>query len=87
MCERLLDASVEYIEGAGERDRLGTMAGQDGGESGSQESVVGSGEEESGAPSEIGDAISMAVWQTLDHVVQAQAAELISDGAAADGLG
>ena len=71
MCERLLDSSVENIEGAGERDGLGTMAGQDGGKSGSQEAVVGSREEEGGAPSEIGDAISMAFRQTLDHAVQA----------------
>ena len=63
------------------------MAWQDGGEFWSEQTVVGSGEEESGAPAEICDTISMAVRQALDHAVEPQATQLIGDGAAADSLG
>ncbi|MBR2813062.1 MAG: hypothetical protein IKE60_00310 [Reyranella sp.] len=87
MSETLLDSSAEGVEGAAERDDLGGVARQDGGESWAQKAVVGSSAEESGAPAEVGDAMSMTVRQALDHAVGAQATELIGDGAAADGLG
>ena len=87
LCEALVDSSVEVVEGAAERTGGGSVAGQDGGEAWTQEAVVGSCKEESGAPSAIGDAISMAVGQALDHAVQSHAAKLVGDGAAADVLG
>ena len=86
-CEALLNSSVEGVKSAVERAVGGGVAWQNGGEAGSQEAVVGSCKEESGAPSEIGDAISMAVSHALDHAVQAQAAKLVGYGAAADMLG
>ena len=87
LCETLLDLSVKAVEGATEGEDLGSVARQDGGQSGAQEAVIGSREEESRAPAEIGNAVSMAMRQALDHAVEAQAAELIGDGATADSLG
>ena len=81
-----MDLSVEVVEGAAERGAGGGVAWQNGGKARAEEAVVGSGEEESGAPAEIGDAISMAVGQALDHAVEAQPAKLVGDGAAADML-
>ena len=63
------------------------MAWHDSGEAWAQDAIVCSGEEESGAPTEIGKAVSMAFGQAVDDAVQAQTAQLVGDGAAADGLG
>ncbi len=38
------------------------MIGEAGSESGAEEAIVGSGEEEGGAESGIGDAIAMSAW-------------------------
>ena len=74
LCEALVDSSLEDVEGAAERAAVCGMTWQDGGEAWAQKAIVGSGEEEGCAPAEIGDAVSMAVGQALDHAVQAQAA-------------
>jgi hypothetical protein len=65
----------------------GEMPGEDGGEARAQQAIVGSAEEESDAPAEIGDVISVGVRSALDHAVEAQAAQLIGDGAGAEGVG
>jgi hypothetical protein len=65
----------------------GEMPGEDGGEARAQQAIVGSAEEESDAPAEIGDLISVSVGSALDHAVQAQASQLIGDGAGAKGVG
>ena len=57
------DAAVEGIEGAAEWDDLGGVSGDDCGEAGTEQAVVGSSEEEGGAPAKVCDAISMAVRQ------------------------
>ena len=58
--------------------------GEDGGEARAQQAVVG--EEESDPPAEIGDVISVGVGSALDHAVQAQAAQLVGNGAGAKGV-
>lgn len=81
-----MEASVERIEGRAKRDDRGEMPGEHGGEARAQQTVVGSGEEESDPPAEIGDLISVGVGSALDHAVQAQAAQLVGNGAGAKGV-
>jgi hypothetical protein len=45
---------------------------------------ISAGEKQGGAEAEVGDAITEAFGQTFDEAGQAQAAELISDGALGD---
>ena len=63
------------------------MAWQGGGETRAEEAIVGSGEEESGTETGFGDVVALGIWQTLDHAVEAQAAELIGHGPLAEGFG
>ena len=72
--DELLDVRVEAVEGELERAKSGGVSGEDRGEAGAQQAIVGSGEEERGARAEIGDAVAMASRHALDHAVQAQAA-------------
>ena len=46
--------------------------------------VISAGEEEGGAEAEFGDAITEAFGQAFDEAVEAQAAQLLSDGALGD---
>ena len=52
-----------------------------------KKSIVGSGEEECGTESGIGDVVGLGVWQAFDHAVEAQAAELIGHGTRPEGSG
>ena len=44
---------------------------------GAKKTIVGSGEEQRGTESGIGDVVALGVWQAFDHAVEAQTAELI----------
>jgi len=52
-----------------------------------KKTIVGSGEEERGTESGIGDVVALGVWQAFDHAVEAQAAELIGHGTRPEGFG
>src|SRR6266403_4758467 len=79
-----VDARVDFVEGALERGIDGAQAWQCGGQSGTQDAVVGTGEEQRGPEAECGDAVSKAVGQAFDQAVETQAAQLVSDGALGD---
>ena len=78
------DLGVDFVEGALERSADGAEAGKCGGQSGTQDAVVGAGEEQRGAEAECGDAVSKAVGQAFDQAMETQAAKLICDGALGD---
>src|ERR1700674_1050937 len=75
---------VDIVEGALEWGGKSTEAGKCGGRCRAQDSVIGASEEQRGAQAEVGDAIAEAVGQAFDEAVEAQAAQLISDGALGD---
>ena len=52
-----------------------------------KKTIVGSGEEERGTESGIGDVVALGVWQAFDHAVEAQAAELIGHGTLPESFG
>ena len=62
----------------------GTVARKSGGRCRAQDSVIGAGEEQRGAPPEVGDAVAEAFGQAFDEAVEAQAAQLIGHGALGD---
>src|ERR1700687_46061 len=82
------DLGVDFVEGALERSADCAEAGKCGGQSGTQDAVVGAGEEQRGAEAECGDAVSTtgvhAVGQASDQAMETQAAKLICDGALGD---
>src|SRR5574337_498751 len=80
-----VDLRGECVESAVKRGWDGGERGQRGGEAGAQETIVGAGEEQGDAEAEVGDAVREAAWGALDQTMQAQAAELIGDGALGDG--
>src|SRR6516162_11039046 len=84
----LVDPFGELVVDVGERalERVcnGTDAGECGGCRRAQEAVISAGEEEGGAEAGFGDAITEAFGQAFDEAVEAQAAQLISDGALGD---
>ena len=47
------------------------MIGYDGGQSGAQQAIIGSGKEEGGSEAGIGDAVTVTVGDALDHAVEA----------------
>ena len=49
----------------------GVMIGYDGGQSGAQQAIIGSGKEEGGSEAGIGDAVTVTVGDALDHAVEA----------------
>ena len=49
--------------------------------------IVGSGEEQRGPESGVGDVVALGVWQAFDDAVEAQAAELIGHGPRPEGFG
>src|SRR5216683_5157064 len=75
---------VDFVECGLEGCIGGAEVGKRGGQSRTQQSVVGAGKEQRCAQAELGDAIAEAVRQALDQAVQAQAAQLVGDGALGD---
>jgi len=65
------DAGIERIEGSLERGVGRVMVGEDGGEAGTEETIIGSCEEEGGSEARVGEAIAMAVWGAFDDAVKA----------------
>ena len=61
-----VDLCAEEIEGALERGGDGAQGRECGGQSGAQQAVVSSGEEQRDAQAEVGDAISEAIGYALD---------------------
>src|ERR1700692_2134393 len=84
MADQLGELHVDIVEGALERGCNGADTGECGGRCRAEDSVIGAGEEQRGAPSEVGDSIAEAFGQAFDEAVEAQAAELIGDGALGD---
>src|SRR6516165_7637047 len=80
------DLGIEVVEASCEGGWCGAVAGQRGGQTGAQETIIGSGEKQSSAEAGFGDAVALGVGQALDHAVQAQAAELIGHGAGSEAL-
>jgi hypothetical protein len=68
---------VDIVEGALEWGDKSTVAGNSGGGCRAQDSVVGAGEEQRGAPSEVGDAVAEAFGLAFAEAVETQAAQLI----------
>ena len=62
------------------------VCGEDSGEAWAEQAVVGTAEEQRGAEAGLGDAVGVGIRQAFDHAVQAQAAELVGDGARPEGL-
>src|SRR5258705_4228386 len=79
-----LDLCVDFVECALERGIDGAEVWKRGGEAWAQEAVVEAREEQGCPEAEFGDAIAEAVGPAFDQAVQAQAAQLISDGALRD---
>jgi hypothetical protein len=65
------DAGIERIEGSLEQGVGSVMVGEDSGEAGTEETIIGSCEEEGGSEARVGEAIAMAVWGALDDAVKA----------------
>ena len=85
--DRCGEAGIDFVEGLFEASWGGAVAWQGGGETWAKKTIVGSGEEERGAESGIGDVVALGVWQAFDHAVEAQAAELIGHGAWPESFG
>ena len=85
--DRRSEAGIDFVEGLFEARWGGAVAWQSGGESWAKKTIVGSGEEERGTESGIGDVVALGVWQAFDHAVEAQAAELIGHGTLPEGFG
>src|SRR5467141_2963724 len=79
-----LDLCVDFVECALERGVDGAEVWKCGGQARAKETVVEAREEQGCPEAEFGDAIAEAVGQAFDQAVQAQAAQLISDGALRD---
>src|SRR3982074_3720093 len=79
-----LDLCVDFVECALERGVDGAEGWKCGGQAGGKGAVVEAREEQGCPEAEFGDAIAEAVGQAFDQAVQAQAAQLISDGALRD---
>src|ERR1700692_3894704 len=84
LVDPLADPSVDLIEGALERGVDGAEIGKCGCQARAQDAVIDAGEEQRCPESELGDAIAEAFGQAFDQAVEAQAAELIGDGALGD---
>lgn len=78
---------VDCMGGSFERSGDGFVVWKGCGEAGADQTAVSPGEEQSGAETGVGHVVAVAVWQALDHAVEAQAAELVSHGALTQGVG
>src|SRR5713226_8567345 len=72
-----VDLFVDFVEGGLEGCIGGAEVGKRGGQSRTQQSVVGAGKEQRCAQAELGDAIAEAVRQALDQAVQGTSASSI----------
>lgn len=86
MFDPCVDLGIDFVECALERAIDEVETRNCGGETRAQEAIVEADEEQSGAEAEAGDTISEAVRQAFDQAVQAQAAQLVSNGARGDRL-
>src|SRR5882724_2553165 len=87
LVDRCSEVGVDFVEAAFEGSWGGAVAREGCGETWAKKTIIGSGEEESGAETGVGDVVALGIWQTLDHTMKAQAAELIGHGTLAEGLG
>ena len=79
-----VDLDRKRIESALKRRGDGVQCRERGGEGGTEQAVVSSGEEQGDAQAEVGDAVAEAFGDAFDEAVQAQPAQLIGDGALGD---
>jgi hypothetical protein len=75
--DRCSEAGIDFIEGLFEASRGSAVAWQGCGKTWAKKTIVGSGEEQSGAETGLGDVVAVGVWPAFDHAVEAQTAELI----------
>src|ERR1700730_12595648 len=87
LVDRCSEAGIDSVEGLFEAGWGGAVAWQGGSETWAKKTIVGSGEEQRGTESDIGDVVAMGVWPAFDHAVEAQAAELIGHGTLPEGFG
>ena len=81
------EAVIDFVEGLFEAGWGGTVAWQGCSETWPKKTIVGSGEEQRGAESGIGDMVALGVWEAFDHAVETQTAELIGHGPLPEGFG
>src|SRR5260370_1981968 len=81
LIEPCLDLCVDFVECALERGIDGAEVWKRGGEAWAQEAGVEAREEQGCPEAEFGDAIAEAVGPAFDQAVQAEASQLISEGA------
>src|SRR5260221_1676990 len=67
-----VDLRGEGVEGALKRDLDGAERWERGGEAGTQDAIVGSGEEQGDAEAEVGDLVAEAAGHALDQAVEAR---------------
>jgi hypothetical protein len=75
--DRCSEAGIDFVEGLFEASWGGAVAWQGCCETRAKKTIVGSGEEQRGTESGVGDVVGLGVWQAFDHAVEAQTAELI----------
>jgi hypothetical protein len=73
----VVDAGGESLVGASEWAGAGRVG--DVGEAGTDDSVVGAGDEERGGPAVIRDLVAVGVGGPLDEAVKSEAAEVVGD--------
>ena len=72
--DRCSEAGIDFVEGLFEARWGGAVVWQSGGETWAKKTIVGSGEEERGTESGIGDVVALGVWEAFDHAVETQTA-------------
>jgi len=72
-----IDLFAERVEGTFDRCLDGAKVGKYGGQTWTQDAVIGSCEKKGGAESEVGDAVTEAFGEAFDQAVEAQAAKLV----------
>lgn len=87
LVDRCGELGVDFVEAAFEGSWGGAVAWEGCGETGAEKPIVGSGKEESGTQTGLGDAVALGVRQAFDHAVEAQASELVGHGAGPEGFG
>jgi hypothetical protein len=69
---RCSEAGIDFVEGLFEASWGGAVAWQGCSETWAKKTIVGSGEEQRGTESGIGDVVALGVWQAFDHAVEAR---------------
>lgn len=77
LCDASLDGSVQLIKTELERMIQRRSIWGDVGQARAQEAGIGASEEESHAPAEVGDLVTVGVRNALDQAMQAQAAQVV----------